>query len=271
MNEPVGVGIAALLGLIQGLTEFLPVSSSGHLALAQDLLGVPGGGIAFAVLLHAGTLLAIFLVFREGVWRLIRGGFSLLGSLFRPSRWSEDAHLAAAVVIATIPGALVGLFLESRIEAAFESTRVVALLLFVTAILLFSTRRARGERPVTLRDAAIIGVAQACAILPGISRSGATIATALLLGIARPRAAEFSFLAAIPLILGSVVLELPDLIRSGQDGGVASLVVGFVVSALVGWAALTWLVKLVRQGALHWFAGYCVAVGALALWLTRGA
>jgi len=266
------IGVAILLGILQGLTEFLPVSSSGHLALAQSLLGIEAGGVAFAVLLHAGTLLAIGIVFREGVLELLRGALLLPAALFRPrSTWTRETLLAAKVACATIPGAVVGLFLEHRIEAVFASPKVVGLLLWVTAVLLFTTRSARrGERDVGWRDAWIIGLAQACAILPGISRSGATIATALLLGVARPKAAEFSFLAAIPLIAGSLVLELPELLESGRDGAGVALLAGFLASFLVGWAALVWLVRLVRQGAIHWFSIYCFLAGAAVLLLTRG-
>lgn len=268
-SAELGPLIAVVLGVVQGLTEFLPVSSSGHLALAEAFLEVPGGGVAFAVLLHAGTLLAIGIVFRDGVFRLVRGGLRLPLHLHRPPRgWPEEVQLAAKVVLATIPGAFVGLFLEDRIEAAFASPRVVGGLLWVTAALLFSTRRSgTGQRDISWRDAIMVGLAQSVAILPGISRSGSTIATALLLGVSRPKAAEFSFLAALPLILGSLVLELPELLETGREGGFAPLAIGFATSFLVGWAALLWLVKLVRRGALHWFAFYCIAAGAVAIFL----
>jgi undecaprenyl-diphosphatase len=271
LSGAIGAGAAVLLGIVQGLTEFLPVSSSGHLALAEAFLQLTGGGVAFAVLLHAGTLLAIAIVFRVGLAQLVRGALALPRSLTRPvSAWSADALLAAKVVCASIPGAVVGLTLEDRVEAAFASPTVVGGLLWVTAALLLATRRAVDrDRPIGWREAWLIGLAQAFAILPGISRSGATIATALLLGVARPRAAEFSFLAAVPLIFGSLLLELPELLESGADGGYAALAAGFLTSFLVGWAALVWLVRLVRRGALHWFAPYCFAVGLAAILYAR--
>jgi undecaprenyl-diphosphatase len=273
MSASIGVGTAILLGIVQGLTEFLPVSSSGHLALAESLLHVQGGGVAFAVLLHAGTLLAIALVFRDGLVRLVRGSLGLPAALLRPVReWPGDVLFAARIACATVPGGVVGLLFEDRVEAAFASPVVVGLLLWVTALLLLASRRAGDpDGEVGWKEAWIIGLAQAAAILPGISRSGATIATALLLGVARPRAAEFSFLAAVPLILGSTVLEVPGLFARGADGGTLALVAGFATSFLVGWGALLWLVRLVRQGALHWFAGYCFLAGAAVLWLSRGA
>lgn len=266
MSDPLSLGQAVLLGIIQGLTEFLPVSSSGHLALAEAYLRIPGGGIGVAVLLHAGTLLAILLVFPDGWKRLVRGAFALLRSPFHPARWSQDARLAALVGCATIPGAVVGLTLEHRIETAFGDPRVVGGLLLVTAAILFATRRTGdGIGAVGFRVAWMVGLVQACAILPGISRSGSTIAVALLIGVARPAAAEFSFLAAIPLIAGSLVLTLPELGSDLSGGGAVSLVVGFITSFLVGWAALAWLVSLVRRGQLHWFGLYCAAVGVAVL------
>jgi undecaprenyl-diphosphatase len=269
MGDLLTVGQAVLLGLVQGLTEFLPVSSSGHLALAQAYLGIEGSSIAVAVLLHAGTLLAISLVFRAGVLRLVRGGLDLLRHpLAGPAGWSADAVLAAKIVCATVPGAVVGLALESRVEAAFGDPRLVAgLLLGTAAILLFSRIRRPGGSDVGWRHAWLIGLAQAVAILPGISRSGTTITVALLLGIARPAAAEFSFLAAIPLILGSLVLNLPELERNAAGGETVALVLGFLTSFVVGWAALVWLIRLVRRGQLHWFAIYCAAVALVVfLW-----
>lgn len=262
---------AILLGLIQGLTEFLPVSSSGHLALAQSLLHMTDGGVAFAVLLHAGTLLAILLVFARGLRELVVGCLALPRDLFRPlSAWRPDSTFAAKIVIATIPGAIVGLFLEHRIDAAFGSVGAVGALLLVTAGFLLATRWApAGTRDVSWTFALWIGCAQAVAILPGISRSGATISAAMFLGVARPKAAEFSFLAAVPLILGSLLLELPDLRESAAGGGGLAMLLGFLTSFLVGWVALVWLVRLVRNGKLHWFAPYCAAVGVAAIFASR--
>jgi undecaprenyl-diphosphatase len=258
---------AVLLGLVQGLTEFLPVSSSGHLALAEAFFRVPGAGVAFAVLLHAGTLLAIFFVFPDGIRRLVLGFFAAARSPWRPP---PAARLFFHVVIATIPGGLVGLFLEDRIEAAFANPAAVGSLLLVTALILFSTRRTGpGTGEITWKIALIIGCAQAFAILPGISRSGTTIATALLLGIARPSAAEFSFLASMPLILGSLVLELPELRESSLSGGLLPLVAGFLTAFGVGWFALRWLVALVQRGGLYRFAPYCLLAGITAIVLSR--
>ncbi|HMB70170.1 MAG TPA: undecaprenyl-diphosphate phosphatase [bacterium] len=267
MSDPLTVGQAILLGVIQGLTEFLPVSSSGHLALAEAYLRIPGAGIAVAVLLHAGTLLAIALVFPQGWKHLLLGLRDLFRAPFAgPSGWSEDARLAAQVTCAAVPGAVVGLTLADRVVSAFHDPRLVGVLLLVTAGLLFLTRRARMDgRAVGFREAWLVGAVQALAILPGISRSGATIAAALLIGVSRPAAAEFSFLAAIPLVVGSTLLSVPELGRDVLAGGAGALLCGFLTSCLVGWAALAWLVRLVRRGQLHWFGFYCAVVGTVVL------
>ena len=253
--------------MLQGLTEFLPVSSSGHLALAESFLEVPGGGVALAVLLHAGTLLAIVIVFRAGIADLFRGVGLAPRALGRPpGEWPDATVRVLKIVVATIPGAAVGLLLEERIESAFASPAVVAGLLLVTGTFLFATRWAPDkEAEVGWKEAFLIGCAQAFAILPGISRSGATITAALFLGVARPRAAEFSFLAAIPLVLGSVLLEIPDLAAASARGAGPALFAGFTASFLVGWISLVWLLRLVRRGRLHWFAPYCWLAGAAAL------
>ena len=271
MTSSVGWIHALWLGVVQGLTEFLPVSSSGHLALAESYLNVTEGGVAFVVLLHAGTLLAILIVFGRGLRELVVGGLAIPAQLTRPiAAWRPDAIFAAKVVVATIPGAIVGLSLEDHIDAAFGSVRIVGGLLLVTAAFLFATRWAvPRDREVSWADALWIGCAQAFAILPGISRSGATISAALFLGIARPRAAEFSFIAAVPLILGSLILEFPELRSSAAAGGGPALFVGFLTSFVTGWIALLWLVRLVRNGKLHWFAPYCAAAGIVALVASR--
>jgi undecaprenyl-diphosphatase len=268
MSASLSAGQAMLLGAIQGLTEFLPVSSSGHLALAEAYLRIQGGSLAVIVLLHVGTLLAILFVFQRGWRNLLAGAWELVRHpLAGPRRWSENAILAAQVTCATIPGALAGAFLEQRVESAFGDPRLIGGLLLVTALLLFATRKTSPGTALGWKAAWIIGLVQACAILPGISRSGSTIATALLIGVARPDAAEFSFLAAIPLILGSLLMSLPSLESSAAHGGAGVLVLGFLTSFVVGWAALVWLIRVVRRGQLHWFGFYCAAVGlAVLVW-----
>ncbi|MDP6802330.1 MAG: undecaprenyl-diphosphate phosphatase [Gemmatimonadota bacterium] len=261
---------ALLTGVLQGLTEFLPVSSSGHLALLEAALGSREGGIGMVVLVHAGTLLAILTVFHEGARRLARGLVLLPMRGLRRRSLGDDEGLAARVLVATVPGAAVGLFLEDRVEAAFASTDAVGVFLMMTGALLFSTRRLEpGQAPVSWKDAIWIGCAQAVAVLPGISRSGATLWAALRRGVARPAAAEFSFLAAVPLILGSLVLKLPDLARASEAGAGGALGIAFVAAFATGLVALIGFLRVIRSGRLHFFAPYCALVGLLAILAPR--
>lgn len=257
---------AALLGVVQGLTEFLPVSSKGHLALAQSILGLTEAGIAFIVLLHWGTLVAVLFAYPERARQLAIGSLRLPLVLFRPAAtWRPAERLAGVVAVSAIPAGLVGFLLREAVTATFARPALVGCGLLGTAGLLWTTRRAReGSRDVTFRDAAIIGLAQAFAVLPGVSRSGATIGVALLIGVRRPQAAEFSFMSSIPLIVGAGLLELPDLF--GERGpGWSALAVGLVVSAVSGYLAIVWLVRLVRAGVFYRFAPYCVALGLAAI------
>jgi undecaprenyl-diphosphatase len=254
---------ALVLGFVQGLTEILPVSSSAHLALAEAWLDAPGGA-GFAALVRAGTLLAIGLVLREPVRELVLGLVALPRSLGRPlADWNARALLAGKVVAATIPAAVVALLFRGSVERAYASTDAIAGYLIVTALVLGATRWAQeAARPVGWRSAMLVGWAQACAILPGLSRSGTTIAVALLLGVGRARAAEFSFLAAIPLILGSMMLDLRG-VSVGSSAPSGSLAAGFLASFAAGALALPWLLRAVRRGRVHWFAAWCIAAAAV--------
>jgi undecaprenyl-diphosphatase len=256
---------AALLGLLQGLTEFLPVSSKGHLALAQAMLGIERGGLSFIVLLHLGTLLAICLAYPARVRQLAVGSLRLPIAIFRRAgRWSPEERLAGRVALSTLPAGLVGFVFHDRVATLFSRPDLVGVGLLGTAVVLWTTRGAsHGSREVGVREAVIVGLAQAFAILPGVSRSGTTIATALLIGVRRPEAAEFSFLSSIPLVLAAGLLELPHLAADGI--GWRPLAVGFVVSAVAGWLAIVWLVRLVRAGVFYRFAPYCAALGLAAI------
>lgn len=267
MTDAIAWWQALVLGVVQGLTEFLPVSSSGHLALMQWILRMEAGGVAFAVLLHLGTLVAVGIAYPRRFAELVVGGVRLPVALFRPRPgWTEAEAFAARIVVASIPGGIVGILLKDRIEAAFDSPAAVGAALLVTGALLMTTRgRTPGTRDVGFREAWIVGCAQAVAILPGISRSGTTIATALLLGVRRESAAEFSFMASVPLILGAGALEARHLAGGESGAGPAALAIGFVSAVVLGWVAIRWLVRLVRAGTFHRFAPYCWLVGILAL------
>jgi len=254
---------ALLLGIVQGLTEFLPVSSSGHLALFTEILGadrLPEENLLFTILVHAATALATLIVFRKDIAAIISGVFQ--------KEDTQARHFVGKIVVSMLPAVVVGLFFEEEITALFGSNvALVGAMLCLTALLLFFTDRATEKQyPITYKIALIIGLAQAVAILPGISRSGATIATALLIGTARPEAARFSFLMVIPLILGSMAKTL-------LDNGTATfasvdtlpMAVGFVTALVSGVLACTWMIALVKRSKLIYFAVYCAVVGSIAL------
>ncbi len=250
---------AAVLAIVQGLTEFLPVSSSGHLAMASHLMNVPDGGLAFDIVLHLGTLLAVFVFYWKDIIALCRGIVS---------RERKSLVLGATLVLGTIPVALAGLFFGDFVEALRENMLFVSSALIVTgAILFLSGKIVRETTPgVTFRRGLLVGLAQTIAILPGISRSGTTISTGLFVGLSREEAARFSFLLAIPAILGAAVKELPSATWSIPVGDV---IIGFTVSAVVGFGALALLVRFVKQGKLSGFAWYCWAVAIAGLVATQ--
>jgi undecaprenyl-diphosphatase len=255
------IWLALLLGVIQGLTEFLPVSSSGHLRLMAAAFGVTDPQTLFDVCVHAGTLGAVLAVYRKDVLRM-------LGGLFRPS-WSEPGfRLGILVVVGTIPAAVIGIGLGHFFESTFASVTAVGGFLLINGCILMLSRNApEGGRTLdelTLRDAILIGCAQSFALFRGISRSGTTIVAALKIGVEREAAASFSFLLSIPAIGGAVLLEGR---KAFADGGVdvVPLAVGAVSAGLSGYIALRFLITLVRGGKLHHFAWYCWALGILAL------
>jgi len=255
---------AVLLGLVQGLTEFLPVSSSGHLVLAQALLGesfsFADAPLVFDLVLHLGTLVPVAIYYR----RDLRGLFAALGS--GPSG-DQARRLILFLLLATIPTGLMGVLLKDSFEEAFHAPRAVFMALGLTGLLLASTRWAPArDRSLSPILAVALGVAQGLAITPGVSRSGTTIAVALWLGLDRGTAARFSFLMAIPAILGAMLLTAKDV--AGVDGGRwMLLVLGFVVAATSGYFALAWLVRLVRGGRFWLFAAYLVPLSLLGLWM----
>ncbi len=260
---------AALLGALQGATEFLPVSSSGHLVIAQHLLGVRMVGeglLAFDVCLHFGTLVAVVAVF----WRdLLAIAFGIFGrTLAAPAGGGLTAAQARRffllLLLGTVPAVVVGLGFEEFFEGLVANPAAAGGMLLVTGTFLFFTRyaRERGEGVAGLRAGRTlaIGCAQAAAIVPGISRSGATIATGLFLGLDRTLAARFSFLLAVPVIAGATVLKLGDLAALPKDALVATIV-GTVVAAVVGFLCIRWLLAIIRRGRFSWFAYYCWAAG----------
>ena len=263
---------AGLLGLVQALTEFLPVSSSGHLVLGQALLGIDGaiGGVAFEVAVHFGTLLSVVVLFRAEVLRLIA---VTLRVLRRPARlktdWATDLDLRmlVAIVVGCVPAGVVGVLFKTELEQLFGSIRLVGFALLGTGLLLLAAKRApKGDGEVTPGRALLIGIAQAVAILPGVSRSGSTIATGMFLGVDHDTTARFSFLMSLPVIFGATLLKTKDLIEAPPPGSMLlSLGVGAAVSFVVGLGALWLVMAVVRRGWFPHFGWYCLAAGAAAL------
>ncbi len=256
---------ALVLGVVQGLTEFLPVSSSGHLVLGQALFGIELPGVVFEVTVHVATLCAVCWVYRGRLAALIRGVCS------GDRRGIRDAGL---LVAATLPAAAAGVGLRSTLEPTFERPVFAAAMLLVTGGFVWSIRRLsrRGTRArPTVRGALAIGLAQACAILPGISRSGSTVAAATAAGVEPRRAAEFSFLLSIPAIGGAAVLQAPNLGEAGLAVGMLPLAVAFAASALSGVLAIRIFLRMLERRVFHRFAWYCWLVGggylaAAAIW-----
>jgi undecaprenyl-diphosphatase len=245
--------IAVVLGALQGLTEFLPVSSDGHLALAQILFGVQGGGLGLTVMLHAGTLVATVLVLRAELVPALRDG---IRGLVRPAIWrvTTGGRDALVVLFASLPTAAIGLGLDQAVDRWTESPLVVGLGFCFTTLVLASTRWVRNGEAThpTPVGALLLGVAQGLAVLPGVSRSGSTIALALWLGVRRERAFTLSMLMSLPAILGAVLLKVPTLVRS--PGALGSSLVGALVAALVGVVALLLLRWTVVRGSFSVFA-----------------
>ncbi len=251
---------AILLGIVQGITEFLPVSSSGHLQIAKELLGVEiDNNITFDVTLHAATVLSTVVVMWSELWRLLRGIFS--------RRFNDEQAFVLKILLSMIPAGVVGIAFGEQLEALFSNLLFVGCMLLLTAALLAFAyyARPRLKNDISYRDSFLIGLAQAAATLPGLSRSGSTIATGLLLGNRRESVASFSFIMVIPVILGKMLLDLCSGEMAAMETGAAPLIGGFVAAFAVGTLACRWMISIVTRGKLIWFAWYCLAVGAVSV------
>lgn len=254
-----------LLAIVQGLTEFLPVSSSGHLVLANALLGVREPGIALELVLHLGTLVAVVLYYRRDLARILTGSIRWLGGRRGPEE-RHSGEMFLLLVLGTIPAVLAAVLLGDWLEATFENPRETSVELMITGLILLATRLPRrGERRTTPADALLIGLAQAVSILPGISRSGTTIATGLFRGIRPEEAARFSFLLSIPAIFGAVLFKAKDIADRAEGGAAGLYLLGFLVSFALGYASIAWLLRIVRRGRFFAFGIYCLIVGAVGL------
>ena len=267
-------GAIVLLALIQGLTEFLPVSSSGHLVLGQHWLGVASPGVYLEVVLHLGTLVSVLIVFRRDVFLLLRAAGSMLLAPFVRQRALPDPYrrLVLLLILASVPAALSGIFLGDVFASLFASPRAVGVSLLITgAIVLYSgqAQGLRGVKNISVRDALIIGLGQALAITPGLSRSGTTIAVGLFRGLDRDAAVRFSFLMSLPVILGAGLLEVPAALNSELAYPAWWLMAGAVVSATSGVLAILWLMRLLREGKLRFLAYYVFVLGLATLFFVR--
>ena len=265
---------AIILGTIQGLTEFLPVSSSGHLVLFQNLFGMHEPELLFDICLHIGTLAAVLIVFYREIFEILTalvqfpGRLKSAGGIRNLLAGDKSIRMALLIVVGSIPTAIIGLVFKEITDQLFGSLAIVGCMLLITGTLLWLTRRIRSTgRPIertTLKDALLIGIVQGLAILPGISRSGSTISVALFLNVDRKVAGRYSFLLSIPAIVGALVLSL-DTPELHTTIPVATIIIGSVISAIVGWLALMVLLRVVDRGQLHRFAPYCWVVGVITL------
>lgn len=253
---------ALFLGIIQGLTEFLPVSSSGHLELAKAIFGdqsLPEESLLFTVVVHFATALATLIVFRQEVIQIFNGLFKF--------KSNEEFRFSLAIVISMIPAAAVGVFMEDFIEQLFSGQVLLvgSMLLVTGALLIFANNAKSGDKKVDNKRAFIIGIAQAIAILPGISRSGATISTSILLGMDKTRAARFSFLMVVPLIFGKMAKDILDGAFDVEFIQPMHLMLGFGGAFVTGLWACAWMIDIVRRASLNYFALYCFIIGILAI------
>lgn len=257
---------AFILGILQGLTEYLPVSSSGHLAIGAALFGIDGSeNLIFTIAVHVATVCSTIVILWKEVSWLFKG--------ITRMQYNDETHYMVNILVSMIPVGIVGLFFKDKVEAIFGSgLLIVGIMLLVTALLLAFSYYARHRSHTRLSHthAFIIGIAQACAVMPGLSRSGSTIATGLLLGNNKKTMAQFSFLMVIPPILGEALLDMYKVIKHGfaatmGDIPVASLIVGFVAAFIAGCFACRWMIDIVRRGKLIYFAIYCAVVGIITI------
>ena len=251
-----------ILGIIQGLTEFLPVSSSGHLELGKSILGdnsLPKESMIFTVVLHFATALSTIVVFRKDIIEIIKELLKF--------EWNSNTQFIFKIIISMLPAALIGVFFETELESLFSNNIVlVGAMLIITGLLLLLADRAQNtSKNVSFKNAFTVGVAQAVAILPGISRSGATISTAVLLGIDKTKAARFSFLMVIPLIFGKIFKDIFSGELSYENAQITFLGIGFITAFVSGLLACTWMIRLVKNSQLKYFAYYCAVIGIIAI------
>lgn len=253
---------AIILGIIQGLTEFLPVSSSGHLELMKVILGdksLPEESLTFTVVLHFATALSTLVVFRKEIVEIFKGLFQF--------KWNEELQFSLKIILSMLPAVAIGLYFEKEIESFFGGQlMLVGFMLIITALLLLFADKAKNtDKKVSFFNAFVIGVSQALAMMPGISRSGATISTSVLLGVDRTKAARFSFLMVVPLIFGKIAKDIMGGSISFESSQIGVLSAGFIAAFVAGLFACKWMISLVKKSKLSYFSLYCFIVGVLAI------
>ena len=277
---------SAALGILQGLTEFLPISSSGHLVLGENLLKIKFDDISFEVFLHFGTFLSVVVVFRKTIWGMIKAVAEKTRAIYgeradvRPSGRgytnslkydltcsNENWNLFWLILLGSVPAGILGILFKEVVEKSFSSPLFVSIMLLITGLVLLSTKFIKSvEGKIKIFDAFLIGIAQAIAILPGISRSGLTISTGIFRGIKREKAAEFSFLLSLPAILGATALKLKDVLNeSNPSFNLWIYLIGMVCAFLFGCLAIKFLLKVIRKGRFEFFGYYCFLIGFLSL------
>jgi undecaprenyl-diphosphatase len=251
---------AFLLGIVQGLTEFLPISSSGHIEISKVILGSSfdkNEGLLFTIILHFATSLSTMFFFRKDIIDIFKGLLT--------KKWNESKKFSLSILISMIPAVFIGLLYEDFINSLFNGSLIlVAAMLYITGLLLFLSDFLKlKNKEITYKNSFIIGLAQAIAILPGISRSGATIATSVIMGIDREKAARFSFIMVIPLIFGSMFKSMIDYDFNFESFNIISLLIGFISAFITGLFACKWMIRLVKSSKLYYFSIYCWIVGSI--------
>lgn len=246
---------AIILGIVQGITEWLPVSSSGHLAIIQQVWKIEAP-VFFDILLHLGTILAVIAVFWKDILEMFR-------AFFKFDFKTEYGKLPFMIVFAMVPTAVIGFVFKGLFESFFSNLKVIGVALIITGVFLFICERWEKKKALGFKESLLIGTAQGIAIIPGISRSGATIGTGLLAGVDKRKAARFSFLLSIPAIIGAALFDFSA--AEINSVGLLNAAVGVAVAAVVGYFAINWLLKVIEKKRFHWFAVYCWAIGIIVL------
>jgi len=256
-----------ILGLVQGFTEPIPVSSSGHLIIAQRLLGMEQNGLTFEILTNTASLIAIVYIYRQDIWRLITGFIQFIRT--RKEEYKSDFLFSVFIVVGTIPAVIIGLLFKDQIESVFSSIKTVAVALLVTGVALWLIRNLRGrklEGDLSFKDALIVGLAQAVALIPGISRSGSTVISSIAVGMKQDTALRFAFMLYIPVSLGGLVMGISDIVNDADRGALAiPYLIAFVTTLFVTYYSMRWFMGIMARGNLKYFAYYCFVAGTLLL------